>query len=71
VDLLATFDLFDKSPAFLNFSSPQLVKRILYAKKSMQKHTILLWFFIWKVYSGIPRPTGQKKKKKTHEIPAP
>ena len=44
VDLLATFNLFDKSPAFLNFSSPQLVRWSAYCmqKKRMQKDTRLL-----------------------------
>ena len=73
MDLLATFNLFDKSPAFLNFSSPQLVRWSAYCmqKSACKKTQDFYWFFIWKVYSGIPRPTGQKKKRKTNEIPAP
>lgn len=72
-DFLATFDLFDKSPAFLNFSSPQLVRWSAYwmQKSACKKTQDFYWFFIWKVYSGIPRPTGQKKKRKTNKIPAP
>lgn len=72
-NLLTTFDLFDKSPAFLNFSSPQLVRWSAYCmqKSACKKTQDFYWLFIWQVYSGIPRPAGQKKKRKTNKIPAP
>lgn len=40
-------------------------------KRACKKTQYFYWLFIWQVYSGIPRPTGQKKKRKTNKIPAP
>ena len=72
VDLLAAFDLFEKSPAFLNFSSPQLVRWSAYCmqKRACKKTQDFLVLHLESL-SGIPRPNGQKKKRKTNEIPAP